>query len=73
MTCINLLRRIKNGTRSLTGYWNFTNKGGTMSAKEKNSLERYNNELDKTVEELSHVFKDRPDLVCLAIEYLYFA
>ena len=50
-----------------------TNKGGTMSAKEKNSLERYNNELDKTVEELSHVFKDRPDLVCLAIEYLYFA
>lgn len=35
-----------------------------------------NNELDnidKTVEELLHVFKDRPDLVCLAIEYLYFA
>lgn len=32
-----------------------------------------NNELDKTVEELVHVFKDRPDLVRLAIEYLYFA
>lgn len=29
--------------------------------------------IDKTVEELSQVFKDRPDLVCLAIEYLYFA
>ena len=52
-----------------------------MSAKEKNSLERYNNEFDNidkmveelSVEELSQVFKDRPDLVCLAIEYLYFA
>lgn len=28
--------------------------------------------IDKTVEELLHVFKNRPDLVCLAIEYLYF-
>jgi len=57
-----------------------------MGAKDKvNNLRRLKkkslNELDNidkmveelSVEELSQVFKDRPDLVCLAMEYLYFA
>jgi len=50
---------------------------GILQMREEQMIEREKinslDNIDKTVEELSQVFKDRPDLVCLAIEYLYFA